>query len=448
MKRVASGEWRVASARGPRWGTRRWLIGVSLATRHSPLATRAGVSLLEVLISIFVIMVGMLGVAAVIPAGRAELVEAAKADRSSVCGASAAQFLQTSSYFDPRKWTNWDTSSPAAVVVYPTGTAAIPFTGTNSGAFVVDPLYYAKQWASTTASTTTLHVFPIPAGGTIPTVRVGIPLLGTPTVAPTRPYYLAQAIAERFFLGQDDLVMAPPKDRTERPRQLMIDSTATPRTLAVPVHAADALPYAPTAPMLVRQAQGDYSWMFTVCPLAAEPDFINGGTPYLNVGMGEYYSVSAAVFYKRNFNPDTALAAASPDTGEPFGVATFSTTYPNPSVGGGDVTLISGTSATAGPVGWLDVKANEWLLLGGYTAPCAGGYQRYVLRWYRIVAVGDIAPAGTVAGFTVPTRPVTLAGPDWDLTTGALTAGLTVTADVVLYRGVVDVHTTTMKLIQ
>ena len=58
-------------------------------------------TLLEVLISIFVILIGMLGVAAVIPAGRAELVEAAKADRSSACGASAVQFLLTAAaYFE------------------------------------------------------------------------------------------------------------------------------------------------------------------------------------------------------------------------------------------------------------------------------------------------------------------------------------------------------------
>jgi hypothetical protein len=72
---------------------------------------------------------------------------------------------------------------------------------------------------------------------------------------------------------------------------------------------------------------------------------------------------------------------------------------------------------------------------------------RYVLRWYRIVALGDIAPPGSASGFTSNyTRPVTLAGPDWDLIgTGGSMNGEP-TADAVLYRGVVDVHTTTMKL--
>jgi hypothetical protein len=168
--------------------------------------------------------------------------------------------------------------------------------------------------------------------------------------------------------------------------------------------------------------------MFTVTPLAPQPDFMSGaspGTPYLNVGVGEYYSVSAAVFYKRNLNADSATA----DTGEPFGTATFpaGTSATNPSLGGGDVTL---STASGSPANWLDVKQNEWILLGGYTNSTP---PRYVLRWYRIVAVGDISGH---------TRPATLAGPDWDLTNSSGAA----IADVVLYRGVVDVHTTTMKL--
>jgi hypothetical protein len=315
------------------------------------------------------------------------------------------------------------------------GSLAIPFSGTGGGPFVVDPLYYARQVAL--GNTSNLNVFPIPPASP-PTVRVSYPQTAT------APW--SQALAERFFLCQDDLVIPVPKDRSERPRQLMTDSNSPPRNVAVPWHAADGT--AGTAPYLVRQAQGDYSWLCTVSPLAPQPDFVNSNTPYLNVGVGEYNSVSAAVFYKRNFNAPNAASVLPGDIGEPLGTATFSTSFPNPSLGGGDVTLSK--PASSPPSGWpaftpawLDVKPNEWILLGGYTAPTSAGYQRYVLRWYRIVALGDITGQGSAA-----TRPVTLAGPDWDLTTpaGAPSNGTPLTADVVLYRGVVDVHTTTMKL--
>jgi Tfp pilus assembly protein PilV len=380
---------------------------------------RRGVSLLEVLISIFVILIGMLGVAAVIPAGRAELVEAAKADRSAACGAAAVQFLQTTGYFDPRKWIYYNGSGAYLVTQAGSvpGCGAIPFSGQNSGAFVVDPLYCARQVAL--GNTSNLNVFSIPPAGasTPPTVRVTYPASLTSATP------LPQLIAERFFLCLDDLVIPAPKDRSERPRQFMGDSSAAPKNVAVPAHAADGV--ASTAPYLVRQVQGDYSWLFTISPLATQPDFLSGaspGTPYLNVGVGEYYSVSVAVFYKRSFNAPNYPTLS--DISEPVGTATF---FSTPSLGGGDVTL----NIVAGkPASWLDVRQNEWILLGGYTNSTP---QRYVLRWYRIVAVGDIAASA---------RPATLAGPDWDLTGSA--GGLT--ADVILYRGVVDVHTTTMKL--
>jgi hypothetical protein len=413
-----------------------------------------GLSLLEVLISIFVIMVGLLGVAAVIPAGRAELVEAAKADRSSACGAAAQQFLLTATtplqataqparYFDPRAWIYYYNSNYylCAVTAQPgsvPNSLAILFSGqtTISGApqfsppFVVDPLYYARQ-----AGVAGVNAFPIPtASGTTPVLRVSLPFLD-PKSGKILP--IQQPLAERFFLCQDDLVIPVPKDRTERPRQIMTDSSAKPLNVAVPTHNADALPTQPTTPFLVRQVQGDYSWLFTVNPLATQPDFINTGvTPpaFLNVGVGEYYSVSTAVFYKRNFNPDSTTSA---DTGEPFGTATF---FSTPSLGGGDVTL---SLASGSPAGWLDVRQGEWILLGGYAypQPQASGTtipRQYVLRWYRIVALGEI----NVQNKTL-TRPATLAGPDWDLTDVSGNFG---TADVVLYRGVVDVHTTTMKL--
>ncbi len=363
---------------------------------------RRGVTLLEVLISIFVILIGMLGVAAVIPAGRAELVEAAKADRSSACGASAVQFLLTSGYFDSRgsRWIYYGGSGYQYVVSANgslPGSGAIPF----SDAFVVDPLYYAREAA---LGITTNLAFSIPAGGG-PTVRATYP------ATPTSLTPLPQPIAERFFLCQDDLVIPVPKDKSERPRQFMTDSSATPKNVAVPTHPADQVVSSGT--YYVRQVQGDYSWLFTMNPVAAQPDVV-GPPAYLNVGVGEYYSVSAAVFYKRALPTPT-------DSGEPVGQANFLSI---PGLGGGDVTLTAASPAS------LDVKQNEWILLGGYTSPnAADPTRRYVLRWYRIVALGDI-----VAG---PSRQATLAGPDWDLTTPA---------DVVLYRGVVDVHTTTMKL--
>jgi hypothetical protein len=347
-------------------------------------------------------------------------------------------------YFDPQGWLY--VSGSCQPVVPNSANFTIPFSGQSNGAgsvqfagpFIVDPLYVARQTAL--GNTSSLYAFPIPpvapSGGSISTVRVSY----AGNLGGSIP--LQQAIAERFFLCRDDLTIPVPKDRTERPRQMMTDSHTPSLTSAVPWHPADG-PSNATAPYLTCQPQGDYSWLFTVTPMAVQPD---GGTmssppaPYLNVGVGEYYQVAVAVFYKRNFNPPNW--SSSSDIGEPIGQATFPAgiSPANPSMGGGDVTL----GPPAGfPTGWpqqfnpawLDVKQNEWILLGGYVSPTPNGVTtpQYAVRWYRIVAVGEISGN---------TRPVTLAGPDWDL----YGSGGNGTADVVLYRGVVDVHTTTIKL--
>jgi len=206
---------------------------------------------------------------------------------------------------------------------------------------------------------------------------------------------------------------------------------------------------------------------FVVPPPANPPPAVQPG-PYLNVGVGEYYLVSAAVFYKRNFNPPNFTTPS--DIGEPVGTAAFPGTSTGtcsppatvtPGLGGGDVIL-----STTNPA-WLDLKQNEWILLGGYTIPSLSGCtpttpppQRYIMRWYRIVALGEsseqIPNPVTGSNYTVGlARRATLAGPDWDLiatpSTGAPppgppNPGVPLSADVILYRGVVDVHTTTMKL--
>ena len=421
---------------------------------------RAGLSLLEVLIAIFVVLIGMLGVAAIIPAGRMELVEAAKADRSSACGAGSIQFLQTGAYyggyFDPRSWCvyngSWSMLTPQ-------------YLATDGSVYGPVRMVVGLRRPDHCQRASPSHCLPRRSRPSL-SIRCGMTsrrrsrhrisrdwarLCSRQAVAPAirhrghRSVRFPRRLAFRLrpssspihaqrvhsqcgnirpdrtlFVCQDDLTIPVPKDKSERPRQLMSDSSSPPKNVAVPVHPADGS--APTTPFLVRQVQGDYTWMFTVVPLAVRPDFAYNNTAYLNVGAGEVYSVSVAVFYKRNFNADSAT---SPDTGEPVGTATFAS---SPSLGGGDVTLQIAAGPPPAPAGWLDVKQNEWIRLGGYNASGA-----YILRWYRIVALGEISGL---------TRPATLAGPDWDLTNSHGAA----IADVVLYRGVVDVHTTTLKL--
>ena len=68
---------------------RRQITNLQSLFRRPPTADRrprAGISLMEVLISTFVLSIGLLGLAALIPVGRFAIVQTAKSDRAGACG--------------------------------------------------------------------------------------------------------------------------------------------------------------------------------------------------------------------------------------------------------------------------------------------------------------------------------------------------------------------------
>ena len=92
-------------------------------------ASRAGITLLEVLISIFVLSIGLLGVAALIPAGRFTIVETSKADRAGACGRAGLEEVKIREMADPTRWLYCGGSS----------------VGNESYSFVIDPLFVATE---------------------------------------------------------------------------------------------------------------------------------------------------------------------------------------------------------------------------------------------------------------------------------------------------------------
>ncbi len=149
-------------------------------TAHRPPPTahhlpRKGVSLMEVLISTFVIAIGLLGLAALIPVGRYTLVEAGKADRAGACGRAALRdvkvrgMLENYSYWLP----------------------LIPDATTNIVPFAIDPLGH----------------------------HAGLLALG-PITRRNLSYITTPAQAQSIFNWHDDLVFHMPDDRTLRPTQL------------------------------------------------------------------------------------------------------------------------------------------------------------------------------------------------------------------------------------
>jgi len=313
---------------------------------------RRGVSLLEILVSLFVILVGMLSLAALLPVARYEMMVAAKADRGAACARAAMRDMVVRGMLDRRQWlaTGIDFSDPAVadvpVAIDPigvgqTGSVGFPESGT------------VKMFRATLAG----------CGGGLPDPNVRL------------------ALARRVFRWRDDLQFELPGERTERPRQQFIGSDGNVWTSVLP---ADLQTYQTADP------EGAYSWLATVMPDLSE----SGLGP-----LHRKYVVSTVVFYNRDLTLQRELSCGV----SPSGV-------PGVQPGGGDFTLsvpLATDEATRTKL--MELKQGDWILLRGMKP---GPPVVYAFKWYRVAALGEFVPTSPL--YLAGSRLVTLAGPDWD----------------------------------
>ncbi len=181
--------------------------------RQSLRRTRGGVSLMEVLISVFVLAVGLLGMAALIPVGRMAMVETGKHDRSGSAGRAIMRTVQVRRMLD---YTTWQPGVPN------------PTTNTSLPPFAIDPLGVARGLGNT------------PLGGA-----------GSPIARLTVGWIGANAdLARQVCCCREDFDFRLPEDRIFRPE--------VPRENNLLSGAADIIP------------TGNFSWFLTVSPSAAE----------------------------------------------------------------------------------------------------------------------------------------------------------------------------------
>ncbi len=128
--------------------------------------SRNGLSLLEVLISIFVISIGLMSLAMLIPAGTMAINEANKSDRSGACGRSAMRQIKIARMLDPNYWVG----------------------DPGNGPFAIDPLGKFRGMTGQLG---------------------GLQRIGLSSVT-------SLDVAEDIFVWQDDLAVVFPKDRSLR----------------------------------------------------------------------------------------------------------------------------------------------------------------------------------------------------------------------------------------
>jgi len=369
-----------------------------------PTTRRSGITLLEVLISIFVLAFGLLGVAALIPVGRFAIVEVGKADRSAVCGRAGLHEIKIRQFPDVNDGTlrpmtdirTWRDHSGTEVLS--SADTAAQRLAKRRLAYAIDPLFVAQN-------SNACEYFPYIVTNASPAV-IRSAAMRRVTFSQYDTFgklqQIEQPLAERIFMLQDQVLFDVPDDRDQRPRELRLLHTGVvePRPFLLGDD-SDGL-----GNDLLTEVRGDYTWLATVVPV------LSNGNP---TGT---YTVSIVVFYKRDFTHDALAIKPS----ERFVDAEL--------LGGGDVKLkVSNGPSVPNPKDppQLDVRRNEWLLLSS-DIPAGGTF-----RWYRVVAIDDEAEEESSGNWV---RYATLAGPDWPANEAYAT----------LIDGVVGVYTTTIDL--
>lgn len=316
--------------------------------RRREISQRTGLSLFEILAAVFVLMVGLLGVLAVIPFGMYQMARVNKADFGGNCGRAALQEIKI------RKWAfDYDTS------LYP-GTALrsmIRHIDNNGDRYlycgrpiIVDPLMM-----ETNNFNSNFNYFPYNQTSGLP--RISCEMRhpkdqgvlrkdSTATVSVNEYTWLAQDL----FTWSDEKNFAPAgKPIVNNPRPVGItDST----------RGYDAI-----------QSKDNFTWLYMLTPNVRGQYINNNNLLYAKESDVSGYDVDVVVFFDRKFNPADAdeferLVDARQD----------GTGYR-----GGEFTIESANEED------LDMTDTRWVLL---SCPQRTG-QPLFAKWYRVISSGD-----------------------------------------------------------
>ncbi len=226
--------------------------------------SRLGITLIEVLMSIFVIAIGLFGVLSLLPLGQYQASEGTKYDRAASLGRRGLADFVSHGYhalkynYVAKTVTSREWLTPSG------GTVTI-----GGGSYLLDPIFTA----------TNSGVAAFPASGAPALTRVT--LRKSPGVNEIMTY--RQAIS--VFRSEDDLVFESPKeDDQSYPRQVLTTDEAK------------------------RISSGHYSWFATIVP----------------EGPTNVYRVSTAVVQMRDFVDRSMAIDGTPDLTAGGGVVTIS----------------------------------------------------------------------------------------------------------------------------
>lgn len=415
---------RTANPRRPRAA-----VAALAACRPQPAARRLprrGISLLEVLISMFVLLFGLMGVAAIFPVGNHYAGRGEQFDRGSALTEAAFADLKARGMLRPELWLyaelpSTGTTTGSFQFIQPAAAVATAGQFNVSGAdgpghaFIIDPLgetlgrsvglndldvfpfaYFSNanatgemsnpldssnvdntQWPIPPAAPAKYGVF----GNRWPIRRITLPTtnLTTPTMTPR--------VAEAIVRLRDDVANELPKenDRPGIQRWTAVDNNSTP----TPNYSADDT-------LLARSYTGNYSWIASIVPTSQ--DSLLALQPINSRFGSDLYEVSVAVFNKREATPAP--------TSERSIDAVFNL---------GEELVISAASNNIDAVDNVaeGIRAGNWIAVAGVHQSTG----QFLLKWYRILSISDETQDGMAANGlntgNYAIRRLSLDGPEW-----------------------------------
>lgn len=430
----------------------------------------------------FVLLFGLMGVAAVFPVGNHYVAKGEQADRGTGLAEAAMADLKARGMLKPELWYYASRPYSEALIVPPATTPPVPpipspllrpaplsdfnvplvpvapplVTGPGY-AFVIDPvgtaqgLYNAQgQFDTATSISTNLDYFPyaslidastpegapntlMPSAWNQNAAKPGLigqrwPLRRV-SLQQSAGYLLTPRVGETIFRLHDDITNELPKEE-DRPgimRWVSVDrNPTTGNQNNTPKYAADDT-------LLARQYAGNYSWLATVVPTSVES--LAALQPINSRFGSDLYEVSVAVFNKREPLPPSAATERLIEAQMLQGNELI--------LYGKGVPAVQAAENLDNAV--KDIRAGNWIAIAG-VHPTTG---RFMMRWYRILSIDDetqenqqiLDNTGNYTG-SYPIRRAMLEGAEWPLAKlNAAGVRGDINARAILLPGVISVAT-------
>ena len=471
-------------------------------------ALRLGLSLTEVLISMGILTLGLLGVASVFPVGSFYMQKAEISDKASAIAQSVMSDIATRGMLDPNSWyvmvpmpspnnryvsgnyNKWNSVFPpdhkySTSVNSMPGTFTRPFAAALSQALdpslqpnvLTDSTLICKQFGSAYVLDplgVSQMAFVNPAQSP-PMSWVHGPVDLFPATAYMNGAYYLQSPAWAPWLGNGSQGYLWPIRRATF-RQPTTGGQMSPSVAEHYFRGSDDLsfdfPARADRPAfqswdtvtnssgnvlpLARKWMGDYSWLVTIAPTSRAAQ-----TAMVRNPEGSAYDVSVVVFYKRPL-PDTANSTYASTTSSlayqstmGMGERAVRARVVSTGLNGGELLLTDFNDAVDAGGKKLNafdqLKSGQWLMLCGPHPNSSTAEPRFVLLWYQVISA-DAVPSDMIGyDSSKPQRVVTVRGAEWPwqppaAPTSATDPVVSNNLCVAICKGAVAVHTKSMRL--